>query len=74
MSSNTQAQGRSYLTEAGFTYVPVAGDDIYRAQQHFQLQYDAQLVVGSVTFDAAAKQAVLDAANAAPAPAPAPAP
>jgi hypothetical protein len=59
MSNNTQAQGRSYQTEAGFTYVPVSSDDPTRALNRWQIQLERQLQVGDVTEDPAAKAAAL---------------
>jgi len=59
MSTNTQAQGRSYESEKDFTYVPVSSDTPQRELNRWILQYDRALNVGDVTKDAAAKQAAM---------------
>jgi hypothetical protein len=61
MSTNTQAQGRTFYTERDFAFTPTAGEDATRTLARWEIELQRQLFVGDVTKDGAAKQAALDA-------------
>lgn len=77
MSSNTQQQGRTLQSEAGFTFTPRdatngwgstydasrVGDDANRSLYRWEAQLRDQLKVGDPIYDAAAKQRAMTYGN-----------
>lgn len=59
MSTNTQAQGRTFFSERDFTYTPLSTDDSIRALYRWEMELQRQLYLGDVTRDPVAKQAAM---------------